>query len=781
MNNYFLKTNLVRLYHSKLGAKIWTSSVTFARRPFIKRALTKFIQDVGIIGTNGSIRQDDVLSTDITYKQKHHVLIVFPWAGMSASYEYVKMFAYELKELGFVVHALQYSDFLSMRKEDCFDFIYGIKSNNPNFGNHAIHKDYPQYEKNEVDDWIDVNLLTSVERLNSLYNFEFCFCSYLFLSSVFSRTPQAIKVLLACDDFESRNKKLYEAGVSEDKFSFSCSKYEQQKAFNRADYIFAIQESEAKKFQSYGLSRKIYVAPYIPKVQGLDSVLSASDRIRVGYLASGHYPNVIAIKRFIKNLLSSDASVDLYIGGSICNQLTIPQDSHIHLLGLFENVNDFYKQCDILINPDTLESGIKIKTIEAIAYGLPLICTKAASTGIETDYAWHLCKDEAECADWIVRICNGEVDIDMLREASREVYAGFEKKYSIYHLLRDIYNAKEKSEYLSTIVTPHEQAPSVSVIIPVYNVERYFEQALLSVLNQDLKNIEIIPIDNGSKDRCGLLMDEYARKDSRVKPIHKTENVGYGAAINLGLKAATGEYIAILEPDDWVEPDMYGKLYAYANGAEIIKAGFYKHFNSGHVSAINLFSSFCKLTTVDKTILVPSFEPKLVVGESSIWSAIYRRDFLLKNDLWMMETPGASYQDMVWKFMVYVCSKSVTLLDENFYHYRYLTPTSSSKSGKNPEVMFKNYNFLYSYLKSRSVFEEWKDSLYTHAFLDFIFHRNRLAPQYLPKFKELGKQFILQAERDGCSMNDLSQNKLFRDFMYPEVIETYKWIKSSTK
>lgn len=95
-------------------------------------------------------------------------------------------------------------------------------------------------------------------------------------------------------------------------------------------------------------------------------------------------------------------------------------------------------------------------------------------------------------------------------------------------------------------------APKVSVIMPTYRVEPYFEQALLSVVDQTLRDIEIIPVDDGSPDNCGAIMDAYAAKDPRIKPIHQP-NGGYGKAINAGLYAATGEYIAIVETDDWIE------------------------------------------------------------------------------------------------------------------------------------------------------------------------------------------------------------------------------------
>ena len=94
--------------------------------------------------------------------------------------------------------------------------------------------------------------------------------------------------------------------------------------------------------------------------------------------------------------------------------------------------------------------------------------------------------------------------------------------------------------------------PKVSVIIPVYNVEKYLRQCLDSVINQTLKDIEIICVDDGSTDNCPNILDEYAAKDARIKIIHK-KNEGYGKAMNVGISHASGEYIGIVEPDDYID------------------------------------------------------------------------------------------------------------------------------------------------------------------------------------------------------------------------------------
>lgn len=105
--------------------------------------------------------------------------------------------------------------------------------------------------------------------------------------------------------------------------------------------------------------------------------------------------------------------------------------------------------------------------------------------------------------------------------------------------------------------------PKVSVIVPVYNVEKYLSKCIDSIINQTLSNIEIILVNDGSTDNSGKIIDEYAKKDSRIKVIHK-KNGGQGSARNAGLDIAKGEYIGFVDSDDWIDSNMYEKLYINA-------------------------------------------------------------------------------------------------------------------------------------------------------------------------------------------------------------------------
>ena len=101
--------------------------------------------------------------------------------------------------------------------------------------------------------------------------------------------------------------------------------------------------------------------------------------------------------------------------------------------------------------------------------------------------------------------------------------------------------------------------PKISVIVPVYKVEKYLDKCVESIVNQTYKNLEIILVDDGSPDNCPAMCDEWAEKDERIRVIHK-ENGGLADARNAGMDIATGDYIGFVDSDDWIEPNMYEVL-----------------------------------------------------------------------------------------------------------------------------------------------------------------------------------------------------------------------------
>ena len=175
--------------------------------------------------------------------------------------------------------------------------------------------------------------------------------------------------------------------------------------------------------------------------------------------------------------------------------------------------------------------------------------------------------------------------------------------------------------------------PKVSVIVPIYGVEKFLRECVDSILSQTLKDIEIILIDDGGKDNCPQIIDEYAQKDERIVAIHKP-NGGYGQTCNFGLEKATGEYVAIVEPDDYINCNMYEDLYNIATkyNSDIVKSCFYDNLQAKEEQRI-LKTKWAdnkipqdRSFTVNECGLFLQYHP-------SIWSCIYKREFLKKHNI----------------------------------------------------------------------------------------------------------------------------------------------------
>ncbi|WGK69183.1 glycosyltransferase [Candidatus Haliotispira prima] len=228
----------------------------------------------------------------------------------------------------------------------------------------------------------------------------------------------------------------------------------------------------------------------------------------------------------------------------------------------------------------------------------------------------------------------------------------------------------------------------ISVIVPVYNVEKYLVQAMDSLLSQTHTDLEILLLNDGSTDASAIICEDYAAKDSRIIYIGKV-NEGYGKTVNVGLQKAKGEYITILEPDDWLEPEMYEEmLMADPKGeGEFIRCSCRHVDENGHdiQAPILLEESFelygrnsgdrkkTRLTSLEK-------EPLLGSGGPDIWTCLFRTEFLRQHRIYCTETPGAAFQDIGFYAQCVVYAKRVKLLNKKLYNYRIHPNQSVQKS-----------------------------------------------------------------------------------------------------
>lgn len=221
----------------------------------------------------------------------------------------------------------------------------------------------------------------------------------------------------------------------------------------------------------------------------------------------------------------------------------------------------------------------------------------------------------------------------------------------------------------------------VSVILPSLNVADYIRECLDSVVNQPLRELEIICVDAGSTDGTAEILKEYAGRDARIVLLESGIK-SYGRQVNMGLDYASGEYVAVLETDDWVEGDMYGRLYrrAAADHLDYAAADFDTFFllqsGCGYFARQRIFSG--SLEGWYGEILDSPRIATLRSTDYVLWKGIYNREFLNANGIRLNESPGAAFQDMGFLQQVKSYAGKAVYIDESFYRYRQNRDTASS-------------------------------------------------------------------------------------------------------
>lgn len=280
--------------------------------------------------------------------------------------------------------------------------------------------------------------------------------------------------------------------------------------------------------------------------------------------------------------------------------------------------------------------------------------------------------------------------------------------------------------------------PKVSIIVPIYGVEKYLEECLDSIVSQTLNNIEIILIDDGSPDSCGKIVDSYAKKDVRIVPVHQN-NRGYSATVDRGIKMARGEYIGIIESDDWIEKDMYSDLYADAvkNKTDITKGEFYLYNSSLSGPAKNTVYKNPGLVNLDfapdGAFSVTEW-PEIIAFHSSIWSSIYRSDFV--KNIKFSNTPGASYQDLPFMITAMLTADRISIVKKPFVHWRNDPGqnNSTSSKGKKLFLMIDNTKKSLDIVIGSGKYNDVKEAFFAQAFWSNINFFNRISLKYKKEY-----------------------------------------------
>lgn len=284
--------------------------------------------------------------------------------------------------------------------------------------------------------------------------------------------------------------------------------------------------------------------------------------------------------------------------------------------------------------------------------------------------------------------------------------------------------------------------PMVSIIVPVYNVGRYVDECIASLCRQTYKEIEILLMDDGSTDNSSAICEEWCNKDKRIF-LHRKQNSGYGDTVNQGMDLAQGKYLMIVESDDFIEPGMVEELVLLAEQHQVdfVKSDYYRNWYGEKVKSNNFSRNHC----VCNEVFSARENMKKFTTDATVWSAIYRKEFLERNGIRFRNTPGASYQDIGFIFKVFASAERGYFTPEAYVNYRQDNGEASARSQEKVMAVVGELHSCEEFLDSRGMdgcFYPW---LMRSRFNTYRWNLDRIGSQYVDDFTE---NFSHEMKRD---------------------------------
>lgn len=296
----------------------------------------------------------------------------------------------------------------------------------------------------------------------------------------------------------------------------------------------------------------------------------------------------------------------------------------------------------------------------------------------------------------------------------------------------------------------------VSVIVPVYNVEKYLRDCLDSVVNQTLEDIEIICVNDGSTDNSLAILEEYAEKDSRIKIITQ-ENKGLGGARNTGLYHANGEYISFIDSDDWIELNTFEELYHMSKNLDLDMLMFQmKVFNIETGEFIE--DQYNNIDSIDDSFIGTVFNYKDVfdvlfkIPHNSV-NKLYKYSFL--KDMQFKFLEGAYYEDLASFFPLFLEAKKVSILKKQFYIYRIRSESITTSGDEGSFDMFNILKDLQKLLKDKNIYSQCIQEFLMFIIVNLKFVYLRLANAHKNNFLQAMKENYEVLELDNVSEEHL--------------------------
>ncbi len=328
---------------------------------------------------------------------------------------------------------------------ETWDHVYIL----PPYRNHTSRMSADNYHA--IDDWYAEELTTVTNRILSRWRIDYCLANYVWFSKWLEQAPTHIpKYIDTHDVFANRHQRLIQDGLAPSWFSTTPT--EESKGFNRADTIIAIQSEEAQEFAARTDANVATLGHFIESDFLKTRQPDNSSKIRVGYLASSNPINQQSLKLFDASLSRQPELLnqfDFILAGDICMS-SAAENTAFTKAGFVEDVREFYQGLDLVINPNIGGTGLKIKSIEAMAYGKPLVATGDAMVGIASDHAAHALPTTDALCDYLSNHVSVEA-LSSLALSSQQVITSYieDQKQALETLFPKLTAAKHSADLAS--------------------------------------------------------------------------------------------------------------------------------------------------------------------------------------------------------------------------------------------------------------------------------------------------------------------------------------------
>ncbi len=286
----------------------------------------------------------------------------------------------------------------------------------------------------------------------------------------------------------------------------------------------------------------------------------------------------------------------------------------------------------------------------------------------------------------------------------------------------------------------------VSVIIPVYNVEVYLRKCLDTLINQTLKDIEYICINDGSTDNSLLILEEYAQKDSRFIIINQ-ENQGQGTARNKGLKIVKGEYIGFVDPDDWIESDMYEEMYNKAKKFDVDIIECNRNFYRNNLLEKKEDNQKLILENTNQEIIYENiyhpltfFENFLDVYSGSVLNKLFKTEFIKKNNI--LFSKGRMIEDVVFFLSALASNPKYMNIDKYYYCCNLRVGSSVNSISEYGFDIFTGFDILFIFLAKINLYLNYKKYLQKFMIGTSIGSYYRVPAKQRKKFLNLCREYM---------------------------------------